>query len=170
MDLDKRIDSIDDIFTPFSDTKVAERYVNSSGYFSNEFENFSDLGKCTHGTLKLIAEHKSDPSLYRLMETGTLYKFFLCDSAVNDEESKFRPFNLHEFLNIFPLGDAITFKRKDETYYWKLIFIGHRGENNGSMDVCIGSEWYSFKELVEDYEYRNESGEWVSFGVEEKST
>lgn len=169
MNLDKRIESIDDILNPFSNIKVAEDYVNSSGYFSNNFEDFSDLSKCTRGTLAPIVEHKNNPSLYRHRETGVLYKFFLCDSAVNnDEEPKFRPFTLQEFLNIFPLGDAITFKRKDETYYWKLTFIGHRGESNGSMDVCIGCEWYSFKELAEEYEYRNESGEWVAFGVEEK--
>lgn len=168
MDLDKRIESIDNILNPFSSTKVAERWVNSSGYFSNNFEDFSDLSKCTRGTLAPIAEHKNNPSLYQHRETGVLYKFFLCDNAVNDEEPKFRPFNLTEFMNEFPMGTTVTFRHKDETNYWRLIFIGYLAESNGSMDVCIGCEWYSFKELAEEYEYRNESGEWVPFGVEEK--
>lgn len=167
MNLDKRIESIDNIFNPFSSVKLVEAFIGADGYFANNIETFSDLSTCRHGTLKCAVELKDNPCKYVLKETGVVYKYFLPSTAVNDEESKFRPFTLQEFLNIFPLGTPITFKRKDEAYHWMFIFIGHRGESNGSMDVCIGCEWYSLKELAEEYEYRSSSGEWVAFGVKE---
>lgn len=167
MDLDKRIDSIDCILNPFSDTSRANLYVGKTGYFAQNFEDFSDLSIRHHGTLELIAEHPSNPFLYRIKESGALYKYFLPDNAVNSTEPRFRPFNLTEFMNKFPMGTTITFRHKDETNYWRLIFIGYLAESNGSMDVCIGCDWYSFKELAEEFEYRNESGEWLDFGVKE---
>lgn len=168
MNLDGKIESIDDIFTPFGSYILARQFVGKDGYFAQSFEDFHDLSICHHGTLDLVGENADNPFIYRSKETGACYKYFLPSVCVQfDEEPRFRPFNLTEFMNKFPMGTTITFRHKDETNYWRLIFIGYLAESNGSMDVCIGCDWYSFKELAEEFEYRNESGEWYAFGVKE---
>lgn len=166
MNLDEKIESIDDIFTPFGSSILAGQCVGKDGYFANNFEDFSDLSICHHGTLDLVGENKNNPSMYRIKETGIFYKYFLPSVCVQ-EEPKFRPFTLQEFMNKFPMATTITLRHKNDTNYMRCIFIGYLAESNGSMDVCIGGDWYSFKELAEEYEYRSSSGEWVAFGVKE---
>lgn len=65
------------------------------------------------------------------------------------------------------MGTTVSFRHKDETNYRRLIFIGYLAESNGSMDVCIGCTWCSFKELAEEYEYKNTLGWWEPFGVKQ---
>lgn len=165
MNLDKRIESIDDIFTPFNNPEHTKCYIGDDGYFAQSFEDFHDLGICRHGTLEFVAEIKDSPYIYRIKESGATYKYFLSSTCVQDEESKFRPFNLHEFLVKFPIGTTITFRRKDVEGSFTLIFVGYSEKD--TLDICLGCIWYSLKELAKEYEYRSSSGEWVAFGVKE---
>ena len=164
MNLDKRIESIDDIWNTFNSISC-NQFVNTGGYFSSELENFSDLSKCPHGTLEFIAATLNNPYPYRIKETGALYRFFLPDIAVKDEEPKFRPFNLHEFLVQFPVGTIIIFRHKDGSNSYTLIFAGY--EETNEENICLGCCWYSLQELAEEYEYKSTTGEWLAFGVKE---
>ena len=168
MDLDKKIESIDDIFTPFTDPARGEARIGEYGYFAQNLEDFSDLSICHHGTLELIAKHPSNPFLYRIKESGATYKYFLPSVCVQFPGPKFRPFNLHEFLVKFPIGTTITFRLKQRNSSYTLTFGGY-AEKDGTFEenVCIGCAWYSFKELAEEYEYKGATGEWVAFGVKE---
>lgn len=172
MNLDKRIESIDDILTPFSSAVLGEAHIGEDGYFAQNFEDFSDLSICHHGTLDLVGENKNNPFIYRIKETGAFYKYFLPSACVQfDEEPKFRPFNLTEFMQKFPFGTTVSFKHKETTEgYFRVLFIGYTvgDPNEGpNKNVCLGCCWYSLKELAAEFEYRSDSGEWVAFGVKE---
>jgi len=172
MNLDKRIESIDDILTPFSSTVITAGHIGEDGYFAQNYEDFSDLSICHHGTLEFVGENAGRPFMYRLKETGALYKYFLPSLCVQfDEKPKFRPFNMTEFMKEFPFGTTISFRHKDTVDgYFRVLFIGYTAgdpKEAPDKDVCLGCCWYSFKELAEEFEYRNDSGEWVAFGVKE---
>lgn len=172
MNLDEKIESIDDIFTPFGSYILAKQFIGKDGYFAQSFEDFHDLSTCRHGTLDCVEEDIDIPCIYRLKESGILFKFFLPSACVQfDKEPKFRPFNMTEFMQKFPFGTTVSFRHKDTTGgYFRVIFIGYTaGDSKEEPDknVCLGCCWYSFKELAEEFEYRNESGEWYAFGVKE---
>ena len=167
MELDKRIESIDYIFTPFSSIALVTLYKGKKGYFSNNFEMFSNLDQCDRGVLTNLVDEDTPYNYKR--DNGETYKYFLPDEAVDDEEPKFRPFTLCEFLVKFPMVTVITFKHREDEDPASFTFavMGYRTKSNGSTDICLGADWYSFKEFAEEYLYKNTSGEWVAFGVKE---
>lgn len=81
--LDKRIHSVDDIFTPFTDTDISRRYEGTKGYFAQDFEAFADLNKCYYGTLDCVVGSENDPYIYS-PRNDVFYKFFLADEFVRN--------------------------------------------------------------------------------------
>lgn len=169
LELDKRIDSLSDIFN-FSDVENAKQFIGQKGYFTNTIYFFKDLQSCKYGTLINVFNDSVSYNTFRRKEDGAYYEFFIPESFLKPKE-KYRPFTLEEFQKIFTIGQAIKFRKKGEKKdEWLSILTGywnHQIEDEVITYILIGPVQYTLDELFEEYEWHDpDTGEWDLFGVE----
>lgn len=176
--LDKRIQKVTDIKTPFSeDFEELSNYIGFNAYGADDANCFHDLDVCFFGALKRVNNESYDSLNFSFTidngkpEEGAMpFRYMILEKDLESKEKKekkYRPFTLEEFQQFFTIGQPIKFRRKA---YRKLthnvMFIGYREDDMGLI-VLLGNAAYSLKELFEEYEYFFENGKtWVLFGVE----
>lgn len=164
--LDKRIPNPNCIFTCF-DTECAEQYIGKQGYFTSCYSNFANINNLAKATLTNIGDKSVDGKYYGTnVGEEMYYSFFLPEDYLKPEEKVFRPCTLDEFgLHI---GDLIRFRKKDNhNFEICTMYMGYI-KNNGGVKVLLGNNYYSLRDLFEDYEwYDSDSNTWEMFGVEE---
>ena len=170
--LDKRIQKVTDIKTPFSeDFEELSNYIGFNVYGADDVNNFHNLESCFFGALK----HVSDDSNYSfVIDNGrprdTMpFRFMILEKDLESKEKKekkYRPLNIDEFLNHFDIGEVIVFRSKVmPNIVCHVLFDGYT-ETDKETFVILGLHHYSLKELFSNYEYDN-GDNWFSFGVEE---
>lgn len=164
MKLDPRIEKISDILT-CTNVKEAEQFIGQGGYFTNTISRFDNLNERHYGVLACA----DDCDLPFRAQLSTYYwRYFIPECRLKPKKKQFRPYTLEEFLNQFPLLTTITMRKNgDNDCILTLTFTGYRIRLI-SIDVCLGVEWISLGALAKAYEYKNDSGEWLPFEVEER--
>lgn len=148
MELDPKINSVHDILTPF-DTKEAVNFIGEYCAFADGIEDFKDIGdSCNvfYGELKRVKENENFPFEYELTVSHriTTAKFCLPYSRLKKE---YRPFeSLKEFTSYYPLGAPVTYK--DDYYIKTELITSYWVDDDGEVYVLLGSEMYSFEELL----------------------
>lgn len=159
MQLDKRIKDTGSILTCFS-IEAAKEYLGQKGYFTNTIDDYQSLEQFTD--FRTLSEVTDDDIPFG---TGRLcYQFFLPAAYVSPaEEKKGRPFTLDEFRAKFPLLSPVTIRKKPQGDPRTYCFIGYTA--NGA--IILGNEWHRLDILFQDFELKDEDGNWTPFGVEE---
>lgn len=173
MKLDPRIENENLIYTPFSDNTVN---LKGKGYFANVIGFFTDLRRCTYGTL---AEYNLDKEYPYLREDGINYAFFIPESSLlktKQKKSKYVPFETtYDLAKVnFHLGNIINFSSKKfpgiihravitEVNYEE-VEISYDEVKEKLIDITLGSTTYSFKALFDGYLYLDENEIWTPFG------
>lgn len=179
MKLDSRIIEGKKPLTCF-DTEEARKFEGEEGYFSDYPRTFADgeasIDECAEkGILKLEGNHENCP--YVNKTTRLNYPYFLPAEWLKSEEQekKYRPYSIAEFLKLYQVGDIVEFRAKICDEFYRVMFIGYITNSNRSMDekpgeidVMLGNYLYSLSHLFEDYELFFED-EWQPFGVEDVS-
>lgn len=171
--LDKRIQKVTDIKTPFSeDFEELSNYIGFNVYGADDVNHFHNLEACFFGALKYVY---NDDSNYPFVITSgrpgdTMpFRYMILEKDLESQakEKKYRPFTLEEFQQFFTIGQPIKFRRKAyRELIHNVMFIGYREDNMGLI-VLLGNAAYSLEELFEQYEYFFENEKtWVLFGVE----
>ena len=166
MELDEKIE-----YKPLDcfDADSAKKYEGQKGYFHNYLESFSNLSYCTYGTLE-VNNDETATKIFHLAENGHYYKFFLPDTYLKKKEKKLRPYLFKEFLEQFPIGSVITFRRKAYTeLIHNLMFVGYREDNvDPSLLLLLANTGYTLEELFNEYEWKaQDTVDFQPFGVEE---
>ena len=182
--LDKRIQKVTDIKTPFSeDFEELSNYIGFNVYGADDVNCFHDLDVCFFGTLKHVDNDDSELINYPFIISDSKYvrsfHYMILEKDLElkeKKEKKYRPYTLNEFLDKYTVCANIRIRQKDRTcqYFGKLIGYefptdSNTGKQKGDNDavVCIGGYNFKLIELFTDYEqYDNMKDIWVPCGVE----
>lgn len=175
MKLDKRVKENALIGHCFNAEEL-KKYISRECYFTDDLEDFSDLTNTLKGVLKAVAPDAEECYLvkYELngQPAGLHYTFCLPAEFVEEEEKKYRPYTLEEFLNegfeILNEGfEIIVFREKNNpSMEYHVRYNGYRKCDN-VYKVILGNISYTFDDLFEDFE-RFYNGRWYPFGVKEE--
>lgn len=175
--LDKRIQKVTDIKTPFSeDFEELSNYIGFNAYGADDANCFHDLDVCFFGALKRVSNESYDSLNFSFTidngkpEGAMPFRYMILEKDLepkNKTEKKYRPFTLEGFQQFFTIGQPIKFRRKDDhNFEVGTMYMGYI-KTNGIVRVLLGQCYYSLEVLFEDYEYFFENGKtWVLFGVE----
>lgn len=177
MELDKRVKEGRRPLTCF-DLKEASDFLEKTGYFTNELDNFSDLSEIgcfsevQFGRLLKINNNKRCAFKYLSMDGSyeNSYRFFLPEDWVLPKEKKYRPFTLDEWIGQHTMGDVIRYRCKSQKIELRHMYVGYAYgigtdiKNTTSGTLTLGDSSYSLECLFEDYEIKVD-GEWQPFGV-----
>ncbi len=165
MELDKKI-KVKKIFDCFSDFEEVKKYYGKEVYCADFIENFSNLKLYTNKfDFKTFFPQECKPFLVG----GQQYRFILPAEFV-EQEKRYRPYTIDEFLNHFDIGEVIVFRSKAmPEYACHVLFVGYvEDSKNNGMNIILGQYRFSLKELFSSYEYCDgDSDNWFCFGVEE---
>lgn len=179
MELDKRVKEDRRPLTCF-DLKEASDFLEKTGYFTNELDNFSDFSEVQFGRLLKINNNKRCAFKYLSIDGSyeNSYRFFLPEDWVLPKEKKYRPYSLNEFLDEHEIGDKITFRLKleeqpEDFIRNKVMICGYQtvtgtADTPGEGFVNLGGTLVSLQHMFETYETPNSylSPEvWEPFGV-----
>lgn len=167
MNLDKHFNMI-----PFHCFTVnqCKDFVKHQGYFSNDIEDFSNIGilKRSHGTLECLYHDAKDP--FEIKECGSRFKYFYPDALLNNVP-KLRPYKTFDeipFLNLF-----IKIRKKGSELYGLRIAMGFNVESDGILkSIMFYGKEITIQDLFDNYEWQwgydiSDADEWKTFGVEE---
>ena len=160
MRLDKRI-IIGRKFLDCFDTDTAMQFINEKCYFGEDITDFEDISKLPCSMLYSV-DNSSAP--YDYYKDGILHStgFILPCRWVKEEENKYRPYTLPEFVNEYSLGDEIVLRRKEGNHDIRHILFTEYIE--GDTDVCFNGVWHALDSLFNEYELYTGKG-WKPFGV-----
>ena len=181
MELDKRIIDGKKPLTCF-EANQAKFFIGEKCYLTNDISIFANLDQfiekegCSNvtyagviDTLENIGTELSMP-----FETARLrWKFCLPCEWVKKEEpkTKYRPFSLNEFIELYAIGDVVTYRIKDCEVIEQSMLIGFLSSGDedapGNSCVIIGNHKYGLKELFNNYELQYQA-HWQPFGIEEE--
>ena len=162
MKLDKRILTGKKYLDCF-DTDIATEFVGEKCYFGEDATDFEDISKLTC-TMLYSVDNSSAP--YDYYKDGILHStgFVLPCAWVKKPKMKYRPYTLTEFVKDYSLGEEVILKRmKNSNEKIRHVLFLEFIEDN--QEVRLGSYWYSFEELVNNYELYTGKG-WKPFGIE----
>ena len=165
MELDKRIKEGKRPLTCF-DVEIAKQFIGKEGYFSHYIDNYADLKNTVLGTLGSTGDiyHESFVCTEETFD-NYYYEFFIPAEWVKEPEKKYRPFSLIEFVDQYSLGDEVIVRRKSERNKIRHRLFVEYTENETKV-VHLGSYWFTFEELFNEYElYTGEK--WKPFGIKE---
>lgn len=157
----------------WSNAEEAKEYLGKDCYFAHSVGGLSEHIKTgVMGILKDIFNSNYDAVSCAFGDGTSTWGLCLpADKVIEVEEpKKWRPFTLEEFLNKFSVGTKISMREKDQTRSFYCLFGGYQTDNDQtekSHILVIGSLWYSLNELLNNYEYLDEHGNWQPFGVKE---
>lgn len=169
-EFDERIIDPSDIqsFTQYDDV-----YVGKSGYFSDYLCRFQCLKSCHMGTLTSINNNDSAGDYIFVCDDKNNYRYFIPEYLVKQEKpKKYRAFSLEEFLNIFKIGDVVTYRAKGSNRVEHHMFTGYISEADvshiaGMAKVTLGDNFGLGYLYISDYElFLN--GKWQPFGIEKE--
>ena len=175
MKLDKRIIDGKKPLTCF-DIEEAREFEGKEGYFCDYPRAFAygdiPIEQCaTEGILKLDESHDNCPYINKT--TCANYPYFLPAAWLKPEEpeKKYRPFSLNEFIELYAIGDVVTYRIKDCEVIEQSMLIGFLSSGDedapGNSCVIIGNHKYGLKELFNNYELQYQA-HWQPFGIEEE--
>ena len=172
--LDKRIQKVTDIKTPFSeDFEELSNYIGFNAYGADDVNHFHNLEACFFGALK----HVSDDANYSfVIDSGrpgdTMpFRYMILEKDLEPKEKKekkYRPLSIDEFLDRFDIGEVIVVRSKSVPHYvYHVLFVGYveNGKDN-EVAIILGQHRYSLNDLFTNYEYDG-GDNWFPFGVEE---
>ena len=177
MKLDKRIIDGKKPLTCF-DIEEAREFEGKEGYFCDYPRAFAygddPLEKCaTTGILELDVDRDYSHCPYINKTTCANYPYFLPAAWLKPEEpeKKYRPFSLNEFIELYAIGDVVTYRIKDCEVIEQSMLIGFLSSGDedapGNSCVIIGNHKYGLKELFNNYELQYQA-HWQPFGIEEE--
>lgn len=161
MKLDKRILTGKKYLDCF-DTDIAKEFIGEKCYFGGDNTNFEDISKLTC-TMLYSVDNSTAP--YNYYEDGIPHctSFILPCAWVREPERKYRPYTLKEFVKEYSLGEELILKRINSSEKIRhALFLEYIEDN---QEVRLGSYWYRFEELVNNYELYTGEG-WKPFGIE----
>jgi hypothetical protein len=167
MELDKRVIDYKYIGTCFNTNEMIE-CLDSNCFFTDRFEDFSDVNKCELSTLTVIEPKKAKP----YCSNGRNWSFCVPVTKVKfiTTERHLRPFTADEFLEMFIPNNVVIFRPKtNHRYEYHTVFNGYEMDDN-LLVAIFGNKEYQLKELFERYEYLSVDAKersWKPFGVEE---
>lgn len=103
------------------------------------------------------------------LEKSAHYKYFILAEYAKFKEKKLRPFvSIQEFIERTEceIGNLITFKRKDHSTEYNMLFAGYALTEDGEVLIYLGAKYYVLGELMNNFLYYRD-GEWLPFGIEE---
>lgn len=161
MKLDNRIINPLEIYSPVN-AVLAKVYIGQNGIFSNNSQDFENLKNAKLRVLTSLELREGYTK--RFCGDGFWYEYFL--PLANVENKKYIPCTLDNFgLNI---GDLIKFRKKDNHNNQVCTMYMGYVKYNGIVKVQLGTAYYTFEELFDEYEwYDKDSNTWEVFGVEE---
>lgn len=175
--LDKRIQKVTDIKTPFSeDFEELSNYIGFNVYGADDVNHFHNLEACFFGALK----HVSDDANYSfVIDSGrpgdTMpFRYMILEKDLEPKEKKekqYRPYTFMEFTDIFTVGQPIKFRQKGKVGCERYLILNgymHEQYNNQTVTyIYIGAGGYTLQELFEEYEWQKHYTEdFKPFGVE----
>lgn len=169
-EFDERIEDPADIQ---SLTQFDDKYISTSGYFSDYLCGFRHLKSCCRGTLTRINNTDYMGDYIFICDNGIEYRYFIPESLVKQEKpkkKKYRAFSLEEFLKTFKIGDIVTFRKKDSNRVEHYMFTGYVSEAEvehiaGMAKVTLGDNFGLGYLYINGYElFLN--GKWQPFGIE----
>ena len=168
MELDKRIIDGKKPLTCF-DIEEAKQYIGKECYFTNTYCTFEDLHRIPKGELQYVSDDKDASDPYKT--ACYYYPFCLPCEWVKEPEKKYRPFSLNEFIELYAIGDVVTYRIKDCEVIEQSMLIGFLSSGDedapGNSCVIIGNHKYGLKELFNNYELQYQA-HWQPFGIEEE--
>lgn len=158
LELDKRIESLSDIFN-FSDVHKAKQFIGQKGYFTNTIYFLENIQLCKYGTLTYVYSTAFSYNVFRRKEDGAYYEYFIPESFLkSNEKKKYRPYTFKEFTDIFTVGQPIKYRRKGKVgLEHEIILDGYMHEQKGDQiftNIFIGVNEYTLQELFEEYEWQ----------------
>ena len=176
--LDKRIQKVTDIKTPFSeDFEELSNYIGFNAYGADDANCFHDLDVCFFGALKRVNNESYDSLNFSFTidngkPKGAMpFRYMILEKDLEPKEKKekkYRPLSIDEFLNQFDIGEVIVFRSKAmPNIVCHVLFDGYMetGKEN-DISIILGQHRFSLQELFSSYEYDN-GDNWLCFGVEE---
>lgn len=158
------------------DTETAAHFIGKECYFSDDLDNFDYLDEFKDRLIvdgdysnmykgKLLGIFANDNAfIVDENDIGSRFDYCLPAEWVKEPEKKYRPYTLTEFVNSYSLGEEIILKRMNSNKIIHGLFLEYIEDN---QEVRLGSYWYRFEELVNNYELYTGKG-WKPFGIEEK--
>ena len=154
---------------PFSciDCIKARKFFDKEGYFTNDILEFTKPNFSKSKEVRLSELYDIDNSVneapFQSKELGApFYEYFLPKEWVKEEEKKYRPYTLTEFVNEYSLGDEVIVRKKDGSCGIEHKLFTEYIE--GDEDVCFSDFWYALDILFNEYELYTGEG-WKPFGV-----
>lgn len=161
MKLDKRILTGKKYLDCF-DTDIATEFVGEKCYFGEDVTDFEDISKLTC-TMLYSVDNSNVP--YSYYKDGICYStgFILPCIWVKEIKKEYRPYTLKEFIKEYSLGEEVILKRMNSSEKIRHgLFLEYIEDN---QEVRLGSYWYRFEELINNYELYTSKG-WKPFGIE----
>lgn len=171
--LDKRINSIDDIQTIICNNND---FIGCKGFFFDNFVQAKNLTKHDYGTLVDIDVKNSDDHCFKARdENGNerigYYRFFIPEKLLKPVEKKYRAYTLAEWIDQHEIGEVIRFRNTCNQEF-NVMYLGYILDTNDDIQdtrtkgqIMFVSTPYTLQELFERYEICI-NGEWMPFGIE----
>lgn len=172
--LDKRINSIDDIQTIIHND---HGFIGCEGYFFDNFVQAKNLTKHDYGTLVDIDVKNSDDHCFKARDKNGnerigYYRFFIPEKLLKPVEKKYRAFTLAEWIDQHEIGEVITFRNRQGQEF-HVMYTGYVIDNGEDIQdirttgrIMLINIGYFLENLFKDYEICI-NGEWKPFGMEE---
>lgn len=153
------------------DTEEAREFIGKVGYFADCMAVFTNVRRYKKWMLKAI-----DEKAQRCFTDadGVCWDYFLPAEWVKPEEqeNKWRPFTLDEFVKRFDLevGTRVFLIRYKTTpgHQKRLLLTGLiHDKDPGLCGVCLGGFQFTFSDLFDMFDVRFGEKDWQPFGVEE---
>ncbi len=176
--LDKRIQKVTDIKTPFSeDFEELSNYIGFNVYGADDVNHFHNLESCFFGALKYVYDDSNYPFVIVGGRSGDTmpFRYMILEKDLEPKEKKekkYRPFTMEEFNDLVEFGEFVSYRQKDKAHTYCVMYVGNQytseTEDNPQEDmVGLGPYYHSFEELLNDYEWLPaDQDKWVPFGVE----
>lgn len=161
---------------PFSciDCIKARKFFDKEGYFTNDILEFTkpNFSKKVRLSELYDIDNSVNEAPFQSKELGApFYKYFLPKEWVKEEEKKYKPFTLGQWINLYDIGDIIHFRDKKSGTVFCSMYTGNACLKDTDIDessegiLSLGGDNFTLEHLFEDYEIEF-NGKWIPFGIE----
>lgn len=161
---------------PFSciDCIKARKFFDKEGYFTNDILEFTkpNFSKKVRLSELYDIDNSVNEAPFQSKELGApFYEYFLPKEWVKEEEKRYKPFTLGQWINLYDIGEIIHFRDKKSCTVFCSMYIGNAClegtdiDNSSEGTLCLGVDNFTLDYLFKNYEIEV-NGEWVPFGVE----
>ena len=165
MELDKRIKEGKKPLTCF-DVEEAKAFLGKECYQTDDVTGFANVDTLTKATLVSIDEGDVRPYKLESNRNWHYSSIFILPCEWVEEEKKYRPYTVMEFIKYYPIGSHLHFRPKNDTMEMHRLIAGYNDCKNGAGSLFICGAMYSMFELYDNYEIFKD-GEWQPFGIKE---